>query len=284
MKQKKDRFKDFIKKYLISHNDEFKSLLAYKNLKKNNQSYKFLTNRIYSLRFILDKKYVDPILCDQFTDSYRVEDFETCYEVLTYIYKFYFLELELKYSDFPNKLNRRFLVPFRNTMQELIASIIVLIRASGEHLANITVSNLELITNAENAEGLLEFNDTVDYAEKYQVYFLLDSDKIKFYYDYADGYEFVITTKRSIPVDDNLCQSNLILEEANGYGIYEDNRLFFNEYLSQPNAYNSYERKLVKDMIPFTFDEVDIDNLILRFESEYKRIIELYDFENDEVN
>ena len=85
MKQKKDRLKDYIKSYLINHNDEFKELLLYKNLKKNSQSYKFLTNRLYVLRFILNPNFVDRILCDQFTEAYRIEDFENalCSDVNT---------------------------------------------------------------------------------------------------------------------------------------------------------------------------------------------------------
>ncbi|MBQ7641644.1 MAG: hypothetical protein IJS83_04165 [Acholeplasmatales bacterium] len=280
MKQKKDRLKDYIKSYLINHNDEFKELLSYKNLKKNSQSYKFLTNRLYVLRFILDAKFVDKILCDQFTEAYRLEDFETCYEVLTYIYKYYFIEIDLNYVDYPEKLNRRFLVPFRNTIGDLITSIVVLIRASGNHLANITFANKELITAAENVDGLLEFKDTVDYANNYQVYDLINSGKAKFYYDYADGYEFTLKIRKSIPIDDNLCMSNLILVEANGYGIYEDNRIILNDYCKNPNAFNNYERKLIKDMIPFNFEEVDVDSLILKFESEYRRINELYSFDD----
>ena len=279
MKQKKDRFKDYIKSYLINHNDEFKELLAYKNLKKNNLSYKYLTNRLYVLRFILNPKFVDPILCDQFTEAYRVEDFGTCYEVLTYIYKYYFYEIELNYIDFPSKLNRRFMVPFRNSMEDLIISIVVLLRASGNHLSNITTGNIELITDAENVDGLLEFKDSVDYASKYQTTFLLENQFGKFYYDYADGYEFSLTVKKSIPIDDSLCMSNLIIQEANGYGIFEDNRLILNDYLKSPNAYNNYERKLIKDMIPFDFSNVDIDSLILKFESEYNRIKEMYSFD-----
>ena len=280
MKQKKDRLKDYIKSYLINHNDEFKELLSYKNLKKNSQSYKFLTNRLYVLRFILDAKFVDKILCDQFTEAYRLEDFETCYEVLTYIYKYYFIEIDLNYVDYPEKLNRRFLVPFRNTIGDLITSIVVLIRASGNHLANITFANKELITAAENVDGLLEFKDTVDYANNYQVYDLINSGKAKFYYDYADGYEFNLKIRKSIPIDDNLCMSNLILVEANGYGIYEDNRIILNDYCKNPNAFNNYERKLIKDMIPFNFEEVDVDSLILKFEAEYRRINELYSFDD----
>jgi hypothetical protein len=280
MKQKKDRFKDYIKKYLINNNEEFKTLLSYKNLKKNNQSYKYLTNKIYSLRFILDPKYVDKILCDQFTEAYRVEDFEICYDVLTYIYKYYFFEIELRYADFPEKLYRKFMVPFRNDMQELITSIIVLIRASGNHLTNITLDNMELITGAEKVDGLLEFKDSVDYASKYPTYYLLEKKSGKLYYDYADGYEFSLVAKKPVPLDDNLCQSNLLLLDSTGYGIYEDNRLILNEYLSQPKAYNNYERKLVKDMIPFNFEEADEDSLILKFESEFKRISQMYSFDN----
>lgn len=281
MKQKKDRFKDYIKKYLINNNEEFKTLLSYKNLKKNNQSYKYLTNKIYSLRFILDSKYVDKFLCDQFTEAYRVEDFEICYDVLTYIYKYYFFEIELRYADFPEKLNRKFMVPFRNNMQELITAIIVLIRASGNHLTNITLADMELITGAEKVDGLLEFKDSVDYASKYPSYYLLERKSGKLYYDYADGYEFSLLAKKPVPVDDPLCQSNLLLIESSGYGIYEDNRLVLNEYLRQPDAYNNYERKLVKDMIPFDFNEVNEDDLILKFENEFKRISLMYSFDND---
>ena len=86
--------------------------------------------------------------------------------------------------------------------------------------------------------------------------------------------------KKPVPLDDNLCQSNLLLLDSTGYGIYEDNRLILNEYLSQPKAYNNYERKLVKDMIPFNFEEVDEDSLILKFESEFKRISQMYSFDN----
>ena len=280
MKQKKDRFKSYIKTYLIEHSEEFKEFLAYKNLKKNNQSYKFLTNRLYVLRFILNPKFVDVILCDQFKEAYAREDFEICLEVLIYIYKYYFVEIQLEYIDFPTKLNRRFIVPFRNTIGDLITSIVVLLRASGNHLSNITTNNIELITEAENVDGLLEFKDSVDYANNYQVYFLLENKKAKFYYDYADGYEFSLEIKKSIPIDDNLCMSNLILTEANGYGIYEDNRLILNDYLKNPGGYNNYERKLIKDMIPFKFEEADIDSLILKFENEFKRISSLYSFED----
>lgn len=281
MKQKKDRLKDYIKSYLINHNDEFKELLLYKNLKKNSQSYKFLTNRLYVLRFILNPNFVDRILCDQFTEAYRVEDFETCYEVLTYIYKYYFIEIELNYIDYPSKLNRKFMVPFRNTIADLITSIVVLLRASGNHLCNITTSKMELITEAEKVDGLLEFKDTVDYASKYQNYYLLENKVSKFYYDYADGYEFSLVVKKSIPIDDSLCMSNLILLEAEGYGLFEDNRIILNDYLKNPNAYNNYERKLVKDMIPFKFEEVDMDSLILSFEREYAKVNDLYSFDDD---
>ncbi len=285
MKQKKDKLKDYIKSYLINHNDEFKELLAYRHLKKNHQSYKYLTNRIYVLRFILNPKYVDKILCDQFTEAYRIEDFETCYEVLSYIYKYYFIELELEYIDFPSKLNRKFLVPYRNTMGDLINSIVVLLRASGNHLSNITTNGMELITEAENVDGLLEFKGSVDYANNYQAYYLLETNRAKFYYDYADGYEFNITVKKTFPVDDNLYMSNLILTDAQGYGIYEDNRLILNDYLKNPTAYNNYERKLVKDMIPFNFEDADIDNLILRFESDYQHVNEMYSLDDKkEVN
>jgi hypothetical protein len=75
--------------------------------------------------------------------------------------------------------------------------------------------------------------------------------------------------------------SNLILLEAEGYGLFEDNRIILNDYLKNPNAYNSYDRKLVKDMIPFNFEEVDMDSLILSFEREYAKVNDLYSFDDD---
>ena len=141
---------------------------------------------------------------------------------------------------------------------------------------------MELITGAEKVDGLLEFKDSVDYASNYPTYYLLEHKNGKLYYDYADGYEFSLVARRPVPVDDSLCQSNLLLLEAKGYGIYEDNRLVLNEYLNQPNAYNSYERKLVKDMIPFNFEEVNEDDLILKFESEFNRIGQMYSYDNAE--
>ena len=47
MKQKKDRFKSYIKAYLIEHTEEFKEFLSYKNIKKNNQSYNLLVKYLY---------------------------------------------------------------------------------------------------------------------------------------------------------------------------------------------------------------------------------------------
>ena len=53
---------------------------------------------------------------------------------------------------------------------------------------------LETFTNKN--ERLLEFKDSVDYANNYQVYFLLENKKAKFYYDYADGYDYYDTPEK----------------------------------------------------------------------------------------
>ena len=283
MKQKKDKFKDYIKTYLINHNEEFKYLLNLKGIKRDPKSYKYMTNKIYSLRFILKPGYVDQILCDQFVEAYKNEDFETCLEALVYVYKYYYFEIYMSYSDFPNKLYRKFLIPFRNTIGDLINTMIVLIRASGNHPSNITAGGVEYITEAEKVDSLLEFKDSVDFASNHSAYELLDKKIGRFYYDYADGYEFNLTFGKSIIIDDNLCNLNMILSECYGYGIFEDNRLVLNEFLRDPKAYNNYERKLVKDMIPFDFFEPKTDELIFKFENYYKNISELFSYiENKE--
>ena len=193
-----------------------------------------------------------------------------------------FIKIRASWNDYPESLYRVMLVDKDITLERLAFALKILFKTQFEHLSQFKVGRTFYVPSDEMDD--YDFENKVYDWEKVTLLNALEEKKfLTFAYDLGEGYEFLIK-KISQKTYELPIKASVLLLEAKGDGIFEDNISCLEDYLEgkiDEDSLNSYDEDFQND---YDFDvKFDIDYINRMLIQGIKYFVSWeYDEENNE--
>lgn len=213
-------------------------------------------------------EYCDSDIIIDIKEAYFDREFDKLFELVFDIWKNAYITYTLYLEEFPSVLRRTFQIPLRDTVGDLLLSSLATLRIEGKQYARIQVMNKQFIMDIEKKDKDKVFASGIGLTQ------LLSTDDVYLVYDYVDSYVFRL--KRGEIVR-NTEYHDIIIKDVVGYGIWEDNRNDFYEYIKDNEAKSLYNsEQYIRDVMPFNLYDDQAEDLINNFDEYYEEMTKSY--------
>ena len=214
-KHRKKEFKEYIYNRL-ENKDELIELLDILALDIDNEASKRMVFlKLADIFSALLSNQLDEEISNMFSMAYKAREYDSCYDVVLYVFKHYFVAITASFSGANKELNRQLLIPFRNNISDVIFGVLASFRVSGNGISKLVSGEVTLAPLGT----LLKENIDIMPAELCPSYLLYGLRKIKVIYN-----DFVINIRLRKPmiIKDERYEDNVIIQSGKGFSIMED--------------------------------------------------------------
>ena len=206
------------------------------------------------------------------TESISNKNFKKVYELVVNHWLYSYLEVKCNWSEHPEVLNRKILVPLRYSVEELIYGILSTMRIGYGYDAVIETEKATFVLdpNIEDNDDILSasYFPIANLNENFDYMFLLYGKELE--------WEFKVEIGNVVKVDEEDRIKRVILLDAAGYGIYDGN---INDVIRHVK---DHSKGLVDENMECNFFDSEMEELKEVLQDEYFELVEYYSYFEDE--
>lgn len=227
------------------------------------------------IKVLEDDKY------NALVQSIQSDDYEKAYEIVLHEWFYAQLEVTMKWNEYPDLLNRKIAIPIRYSLDQAMFAMLATLRLDASHLAAIETLDATFILDIDEA------NEAIGsvYASEFPFLILKNNDSAELVYDYGEGWEFELKYGNLVYIyDEEESLYPVRVLEAEGYGIYEDNKNDLIEFIKNPEAISESTGNLISEDMEFDFYDAYIEELKYNALEDFQDIFECYQMLSEDYN
>jgi len=185
-------------------------------------------------------------------------------------------EMKITARGYSTKLHRTILIPAIATVADLAYTIMSVMKATDGHLYHIVYNHEIYDCNINTNDDIYE-DEKIDATTTLLYSLELDEkSKLKMTYDFGDDWVFEIKVNKVTKIDPNEKYPKVI--KGKGYGIFENNRLIFEQEMEHGFSYLDVSDEADKPSYPYAdFKDFDVEDYQKNLETEFPNIKEIYE-------
>ena len=204
--------------------------------------------------YIIHEPYFNEAKKQELKKLVNEKKYEDAFHSTLYEWENAYLAITVKSTEI-NGLTRKLLIPYRNNLSDLMYAVLGSLRTMAYHLMHIRKCGCTYVTDIEGNEDFPDF----EIASEYYAFEILNLNNATFTYDYGEDWSFKITNRKSKYITNDRHFDDVILEDASGYGIYEDAKWMLMDYVEDNEA--EYEGVKIKDLLGFDYYNAELEEL-----------------------
>ena len=222
MSEMQDKFKNYVQEKIMDINElsELAYVLALEPA--DTKTMPMVLLKIGGVVSSIDKGLAGEKNMEMFDALYTNGEFEEAYQLVKSVFMHYFVAITVKVKGYEKSLQRKLLIPFRESLADVIYATLASFRAKGDYEATIKKDGTYF-----TPISIIDDNDLC--ADIYSATILYTLKGGTIFYNYDEDYRFIITMRKPVYVKKDY-EASVIVEGAKGYGIVDDDKTPIDDY------------------------------------------------------